>query len=123
MIDGHAPCNIFTLPLEPTVAHDGEGIVNAVRIARAGDVAGACDHIDYAEIPPGNSIGDHRHEHDEEEFYLILDGTGVLRRETRTFAIGPGDLVRNPPGGLHGLRNTGAVPLRLFVFQLRVGRA
>lgn len=116
-------CNIFALPLQSAVAHHGIGLVNAVRIARAGDVAGACDFIDYAEVPHGNSIGDHRHGLDEEEFYLVLAGSGVLLQEVDRFPVVAGDLVRNPPGGFHGLRNTGDGPLRLFIFQLSVGTA
>jgi mannose-6-phosphate isomerase-like protein (cupin superfamily) len=115
-----APCNIFTLPLLPESAHGGDGLVNAVRIARAGDLAGACDFIDYAEVPPGTSIGDHRHGPDEEEFYLILAGRGLLRLEDRTGEVAAGHLIRNPPGGLHGLRTIGDEPLKLFVFQLSV---
>jgi mannose-6-phosphate isomerase-like protein (cupin superfamily) len=123
MISAHPLCNIFTLPLRPEVAHGGDGLVNAVRIARAGDVAGACDFIDYAEVPPETSIGDHRHGPHEEEFYLILAGTGLLRLEDDDFQVAAGHLVRNPPGGLHALRNTGAGPLKLFVFQLAVDAA
>jgi mannose-6-phosphate isomerase-like protein (cupin superfamily) len=31
-----------------------------------------------------------------------------------------GDLVRNPPGQLHGLRNEGSEEVELFVFELEV---
>jgi len=41
-------------------------------------------------------------------------------RQGETFAVRAGDLVRNPPGGEHGLENTGAAPLRLFVVELRI---
>jgi mannose-6-phosphate isomerase-like protein (cupin superfamily) len=118
-----APCNIFTLPMLAESAHGGDGLINAVRIARAGDMAGACDFIDYAEVPPGTSIGDHRHGPHEEEFYLILAGRGLLRLEDQTREVSAGDLIRNPPGGLHGLRNGGDEPLKLFVFQLAVDAA
>lgn len=113
-------CNIFSLELEPEVAHDGIGTVNAVRILPNSDVAGACDFVDYVELPKGTSIGDHRHGPHEEEYYLILAGTGMLRLEHETFAVSTGDLARNPPGGLHGLRNTGDAVLKLFVFQIPV---
>jgi len=117
------PCNIFRLPLGPEIAHGGVGTIGAVRIARAAELAGACDFIDYAELPPGTTIGDHRHGPTEEEYYLVLAGTGRLRLEDDVFPVTAGDLVRNPPGGLHGLRNTGPEPLRLFVFQLAVAPA
>jgi mannose-6-phosphate isomerase-like protein (cupin superfamily) len=113
-------CNIFTLPLRPEVAHDGVGHIAATRIVTGEDLAGACAFIDYVELPPGTSIGDHRHGADEEEFYLVLGGTGVMRLDDETFEVTAGDLVRNRPGGLHGLVSTGPDPLRLFVFEVEV---
>lgn len=115
-----SPCNVFSLPLRPKCAHGGVGFINTVRIARDDDVAGACDFIDYVEVPPGMSIGDHRHGIHEEEYYLILAGTGHLRLDDDTFPVATGHLVRNPPGGLHGLRNARDDTLKLFVFQLAV---
>jgi mannose-6-phosphate isomerase-like protein (cupin superfamily) len=111
-------CNLYTLPLGPEHAHEGTGLINSVRIAAAERLAGACEWIDYAELPPGTSIGDHRHPAHEEEYYLVLGGTGLMRLEDDTFPVGAGDLVRNPGGGLHGLTNTGDDALRLFVFAL-----
>jgi len=103
-------------------AHGGEGRIRFARIADAAALAGGCNFIDYAEVPPGASIGLHRHAEDEEELYLVLDGEGQMWRDGNSFAVRPGDLVRNPPGGEHGLRNTGETPIRLFVFELRVAR-
>ncbi|CAM3726309.1 cupin domain-containing protein [Kibdelosporangium persicum] len=115
-------CNIFRLPLRPEVAHGGTGVIEAVRIATGETVDGGCDFIDYAVVPAGTSIGDHRHRLDEEEFYLVLSGIGTMRLEDRTFPVTAGDLVRNPPGGLHGLVNAGPDPVRLFIFQLAAGQ-
>jgi quercetin dioxygenase-like cupin family protein len=96
-------------------------MVHAARIAQQVDLRGGCNFIDYVELPPGTSIGDHRHSPTEEEFYLVLDGTGLMRLEADTFPVTAGDLVRNPPGGLHGMTNTDRQALlRLFVFELAV---
>lgn len=111
-------CNLFRLALRPESAHAGQGLVDAVRIATRADLAGPCSFIDYAEVPPGCSIGDHRHADDEEEFYLVLSGRATMRLEDDTFPVGPGDLIRNPPGGLHGLSNSGNERVRLFIFEL-----
>jgi mannose-6-phosphate isomerase-like protein (cupin superfamily) len=116
-------CNIFSLPLGPEHAHGGTGLISSVRIAAAGQLAGSCAWIDYAELPPGTSIGDHRHPDDEEEYYLVLGGSGTMRLEDEIFPVGAGDLVRNPAGGLHGLTNTGDDALRLFVFALTLRQA
>jgi mannose-6-phosphate isomerase-like protein (cupin superfamily) len=115
-------CNLREVPLAEVVAHDGDGRIHFARLAEAGALAGGCNFIDYAELPVGASIGRHRHRDDEEELYLVLDGGGQMWRNGETFEVRAGDLIRNPPGGEHGLVNTGAGPLRLFVIELRVDR-
>lgn len=115
-------CNLRELSLAEVTAHAGEGLIRFARVADAAALAGGCNFIDYAEVPPGASIGRHRHADDEEELYLVLDGEAHMWRDGESFAVRAGDLVRNPPGSEHGLCNTGDVPVRLFVFELRVGR-
>jgi mannose-6-phosphate isomerase-like protein (cupin superfamily) len=112
--------NLFRLRLEPTVAHGGTGTIEATRFATRDDLAGPCNYLDYAVLPPGTSIGEHRHGPDEEEYYLVLSGRGSMRLEDRELAVVAGDLVRNPPGGRHGLVNDGDQPLALFIFELSV---
>ncbi|MGQ4619740.1 cupin domain-containing protein [Nocardia sp. R7R-8] len=102
------------------MAHFGDGEVLAKRIVTGADLAGGCNFIDYVEIPPGVSIGDHRHTEAEEEFYLFLSGAGLMRLEDDVFEVAAGDLVRNKPNGLHGLTNNGPEIIRLFVFELAV---
>jgi mannose-6-phosphate isomerase-like protein (cupin superfamily) len=43
-----------------------------------------------------------------------------MTRNGNVFPVQAGDLIRNPPGGTHSLRNTGAGYLRIFVFELQV---
>lgn len=123
MESGLDRCNLHELTLAEVAAHGGQGRIRFARIAGPADVAGGCNFIDYAEIPPGASIGRHRHGDDEEELYLVLAGEGEMWRDGESFAVRPGDLVRNPPGGEHELRNTGEIPVRLFVIELRVEAA
>jgi mannose-6-phosphate isomerase-like protein (cupin superfamily) len=113
-------CNLDALPLARKNAHGGEGLIQFRRIADAASLAGGCNFIDLAVIPPGVTIGRHRHADDEEEFYLVLAGRGRMFRDGEEFEIGPGDLVRNRPGGEHGLRALGPEPLKLFVFEVKV---
>jgi mannose-6-phosphate isomerase-like protein (cupin superfamily) len=114
--------NLRELALADVRAHGGDGRIRFARIADAGALAGGCNFIDYAELPPGASIGRHRHAADEEELYLVLGGEGVMWRDGERFAVREGDLVRNAPGGEHGLENPGPEVLRLFVLELRVAR-
>src|SRR5687767_1791226 len=91
-------CNLFELELERGQAHEGQGEIFCRRIAARTDLAGPCNFIDYAEVPVGCTIGRHRHEADEEEFYLILGGEGEMSKDGDIFRVRAGDLVRNRPG-------------------------
>jgi mannose-6-phosphate isomerase-like protein (cupin superfamily) len=115
-------CNLSALPLSAICAHGGVGEIQFARIAEATAFAGGCNFIDYAELPPGTSIGRHRHGDDEEELYLVLEGRGTMWRDGEQFTVRTGELVRNRPGGEHELRNTGTGVLRLFVIELRATR-
>ena len=42
--------------------------------------------------------------------------------EREVFEVEAGELVRNRPGGTHGLENIGDVPLEIFVFEVGVPR-
>jgi mannose-6-phosphate isomerase-like protein (cupin superfamily) len=112
--------NLGRVELSNLRAHGGEGLIRFARLADRESIVGGCNFIDLAELPPGTSIGSHTHAGSEEEFYLILHGTGEMTRNDETFPVEPGDLIRNPPGGTHSLRNTGAEALRIFVFELQV---
>ena len=62
----------------------------------------------------------HTHQDSEEEFYLILKGHGTMTRDSEEFEVGPGDLIRNRPGGTHSLKNKSDTELQLFVFEVKV---
>ena len=115
--------NLRSLALESRKAHGGEGQIRFARVAEAAQVAGPCNFIDYAVVPPGVSIGEHRHQESEEEFYLVLTGSGLMRRGDDSFVVTAGDLIRNPPGEIHGLYNPGPASIELFVFELSVGKS
>jgi uncharacterized cupin superfamily protein len=117
---GFERCNLFELVLESGPAHGGEGDILFRRIATRAGLAGGCNFIDYAELPPNHTIGRHQHAGDEEEYYLVLSGSGEMWKDGESFPVKAGDLVRNRPGGAHGLRNVGGDVLRLFVYELSV---
>lgn len=122
MSQGHLfdRCNLDRLDLTRVQAHGGEGLIRFGRVVSRTGLAGACNFIDLAELPPQTSIGTHTHSTTEEELYLILAGTGEMTRNGDVFEVQAGDLIRNPPGGTHSLRNSGALPLKIFVFELEV---
>jgi uncharacterized cupin superfamily protein len=65
-------------------------------------------------LPPGASIGEHRHEFDE-EVYVILEGTGAMTVDGARHEVSGGDICLTRSGHSHSLVNTGKVPLRLVV--------
>ena len=112
--------NLDRIELSDVRAHGGDGLIRFARVVDKSHMAGGCNFIDVAELPRGASVGTHTHRSTEEEFYLILAGTGEMTRNGETFPVSAGDLIRNPPGGTHSLRNSGTTPLRIFVFELEV---
>lgn len=113
-------CNLFELQQHPTRAHGGVGEILFHRIATAANISSACNFLDFTTMPPGTTIGQHSHRTDEEEYYLILRGQGRMQQNGEEFTVGPGDLIRNPPGGTHALQNTSDQDLQMFVFEVRV---
>jgi uncharacterized cupin superfamily protein len=63
----------------------------------------------------------HRH-HYQEEFFLVLAGTGTLRHGTRDVAVKPGDFIVYPAGDpvAHTFVNTGSEPLEYIATGNRV---
>jgi mannose-6-phosphate isomerase-like protein (cupin superfamily) len=99
------------------VAHEGVGRVRTARVLTASDGSNY-RFVDLTEIPPGNSVGIHRHDHGDEEVYVIISGHGRMRVENDEVDVEPGDVIVNPPGGTHGLANTGSEPLRMVVLDV-----
>jgi uncharacterized cupin superfamily protein len=61
-------------------------------------------------VPPGKAAFPLHHHHANEERFLILSGTGVLRVGTVTWPVNPQDYIVNLPGGpnsAHQLVNSG----------------
>ena len=115
-------CNIFEAELHRVRAHNGRGRIRFKRLLTGEQIDGACNFMDFSVIPPGSTIAEHRHTLDEEEYYLILEGSGCMSRDGETFQVQPGDLIRNRPGGTHSLVNDSEDDIILFVFELRVER-
>ncbi|MDO4538217.1 MAG: cupin domain-containing protein [Coriobacteriales bacterium] len=68
-------------------------------------------------IAPGNSIGEHKHEGDNEIFYF-LSGTGEYNNNGTIVQVGPGDTTMCSDGETHALVNTGDVPLEFIALIL-----
>jgi len=62
-------------------------------------------------IPPGASIGYHKHDVNEDA-YIVISGTGVFKdSDGKEYNVEPGDMNIIRMGQMHGLANNGNVPL------------
>lgn len=59
-----------------------------------------------ARLPVGAATTPHRHP-TAEEIYYVLEGTGQMRVDDQSRAVGPGDAIAIPPGSDHQMTNTG----------------
>jgi quercetin dioxygenase-like cupin family protein len=59
------------------------------------------------------------HQHPEEEFQYVIEGTGTWSLNGKEVPLQAGDLMYSKPGDLHGIRNSGDRPMRFFVFKWR----
>lgn len=100
-----------------SVAHDGRNEILFSRRMELEQRSG-CNFLDMSILPPGASIGLHCHSEDDEEIYIVVSGSGMMRAGESTFQVGPGDVIVNPPGGTHGLENCGTEDLRLVVIDV-----
>ena len=74
--------------------------------------------LSYITLKPGESVGNHRHQ-DETEIYHCIEGEGLVQVCSVETEIRPGDTVVIPPGGLHGIRNTGLIDLTVLAVVVR----
>jgi len=57
------------------------------------------------------------HQHPEEEFQYVVEGSGTWSLNGKEQPLKAGDLMYSKPMDWHGIRNSGAAPLRFFVFK------
>ena len=50
----------------------------------------------------------------------LLSGQGEMQEGDKSFAVGQGDVIINPPGEKHSLKNTGDAPLKLVAIDIPV---
>ncbi len=95
--------------------HDGNGVLLCTEMLadyqrREAGIKFYHDNI----LQPGDSIGEHLHKNDE-EMYIIIDGSGVMKVDGRDEDVGPGDVCITRKGHSHSLLNTGKSPMHFLV--------
>lgn len=101
----------------PSVSHHGKGMTRGKRLYSREDFDTPIMFLGYGEIPPGASIGYHGHREDE-EVYIILEGTGLMTVNGQTRQVKAGDVILNKPWWKHGLENNSDQPLRTLIFEV-----
>ena len=102
-------------PLEN--CHDGVGALDWIEVLDSNDLKDRGLNFVHDDIlPPGVSIGSHRHT-DDEEYYYIVSGRGVMTLDGARFEVAGGDMTAVYPGGVHGLENTGSEEMPIIVIS------
>ena len=57
------------------------------------------------------------HQHAEEEFLLVTEGTGEISLEGKVNQVGPGSMVYCAGNRIHGVKNTGKNPMLFYFYK------
>lgn len=57
------------------------------------------------------------HQHPEEEFMVITEGTGEISMSGKITKVGPGSMMYSAANQLHGIVNTGKTPLLFYYYK------
>ncbi|MDR0400811.1 MAG: cupin domain-containing protein [Treponema sp.] len=88
---------------------DGEGVVHFTYLVDC-EAEKNIRMLAEATLPPGASIGYHRHDN-ETEYYLILSGSGEVNDNGTVKPVKAGDAMITGNGASHSITNTGTAPL------------
>ena len=98
-------------------SHGGEGPVTLYEIWARGDFKSSVDFFDRVVVPPGSTIGYHRHGNNE-EIYILLEGQGTMTIGDEPVVVRKGDMILNPAFGAHGLVNDSESDIDILVIQI-----
>lgn len=116
--------NIINLSNVPEDCIDDPQFKSMMRTYLLGAAAGSEKlYVNIDQVKPGGkSVKYHAHS-TQEEFFLILGGSGILRMNNEEFAVTKGDFVAKPAGkGIaHQFINTGTEILEILDCGLKTG--
>jgi len=96
---------------EPTEkARGGVGITIFDHILEKTEMLTNCRMFTKITLEQGASIGYHKHEK-EEDIYYIITGVATVCDNGETRTVYPGEVVYTGDGGSHSIANDGEVPL------------
>jgi mannose-6-phosphate isomerase-like protein (cupin superfamily) len=106
-------------PQSRSAEHGGVGPIEFRRVLDKADFNAPVDFVDYTVIPPGSTIGLHRHEANE-ELYFIVAGSPLMRVNGEEARLQPGGFAIVHDGGSHELINDSLGNVEILVIQVKV---
>jgi quercetin dioxygenase-like cupin family protein len=95
------------VPLVPGLRRDEGWVDMQVQFLVDKHAAGSDDFLlGWTVLPPGARHDRHRH-HEADEFFIVLQGSGMVYTDQESEPAGKGDVVFTPRGHWHGFDNTG----------------
>lgn len=91
----------------------GKGEIKIHHLLEKDDFKGKCNLFGKVTMYPGNTIGLHVHD-DDEEIYYITKGRGRVIDDDITTEVGPGDAIVTGGGSKHALENIGGSELEFI---------
>jgi mannose-6-phosphate isomerase-like protein (cupin superfamily) len=95
----------------------GKGTVQYRRMLQPEDFYSNWAYVDHIVLPPGASLGRHRHQGVEEVFYVV-DGDGSVEVEKESAPIRKGAAIPILLNEAHAFVNTGTIDLELMVMGI-----
>ncbi|MDR1390363.1 MAG: cupin domain-containing protein [Treponema sp.] len=100
-------------------ARGGSGVINFHHFVEGqGKTQSNTNLLARLTLPPGASIGYHCHT-GETEFFLFLEGRGLVSDDGVEKAVGPGDVMVTGGGASHSVTNNGSSPLCLIAVIIK----
>ena len=91
----------------------GKGSVTIRHFFKQNEIKAKCRLCSRLILPPGASIGAHKHE-TEDELYIIERGVGILDDGRNKIKVEPGDAILTGNGECHSIINAGNAPLEII---------
>jgi mannose-6-phosphate isomerase-like protein (cupin superfamily) len=103
-------------------SHQGKGEVGVRMLWEHQDFRNNWGFVGHALLPPGTSVGYHRHD-TIEEAYIIMNGSGRMTVDNETEEVYPGAVIPNRLGGSHGIYNHTQEDLEMLVVAVCLERS
>ena len=97
--------------------HDGIGVLQHASLFEDSDFETNIRFINYTVLPAGTTVGEHKHGNDE-ELYIILEGSGRMTLDGEAKEVKAGDIVVNKAFGTHSLINNTNADLKILVLEV-----